>query len=164
MDLNYFYGRRLPKFADIFRDKVQKKLEAGHLLMVKNYLKIFLDFFEENNAFTCFKDFNIIRDSITVSAFINNYNNKISFERQICIEDCDEEYQIRCELIFDISPLKDVYYYFDIERDQLNDFFNTDLGYLYMSDFEKIILESEEMKQFADNIPKDFSIVLNADH
>jgi hypothetical protein len=164
MDSSTFYRNRFPKLANLLKEKLAKESNINHSLDVKEYLVYFLEFYEENNAFTFFKNDNITKDIMIVSIFINKLNKEVSFRREIHIEDCDEEFQINFQLLLDLPTImNDIIYFFEIERDMFDDFRNTELGSFYLSDFENMILSSQEMEKIANNIPVSHSIDLNAD-
>lgn len=162
MDSITFYSNRFPKLANKLKEKISKESTKNPLLAVKDHLKLFFEFYEENNAFTFFQNDEIVKDEIIFSIFMNKYSNEVVFRRHIAIEDCDEEFQINYQLSLNLLSVREIVYSFKIERDRFDDFSNRKLGSFYLSDFEEMILASDEMKSIANNIPENYDVVLNA--
>lgn len=162
MDSFYFY--RLPKFVKIFKKELCNKLDKKGILNVKDYIEVFFSFFHQNNAYKHFEIFDIIEKDKMYLGIYQHFENRIYMERDIHIENVDEEYQIQFELILDVpTPEKRISKTFEVERDYLGDFSNREDGYFYFEDFYEKVISADEILNFIDLLPKSLRISINSD-
>jgi hypothetical protein len=147
-------------------------LNKKNSLTVKDYIKVFCDCFEQNDAFQIFRNFNIESDRMYVAIRFNRHGNSFYIERQVNIEEVDEVYELGLELNLNI-PFEEIVRIerYEIERDLMGDFFIEyegegpfyDKRYTHFSDYVKNVLSSD-IAEFTDLYPDNICIILNANH
>lgn len=163
MNSSFFYFNRLPKFVNILKKNLADNVDKNDNLIIKDYIKIFFEFYHLNNAYEYFKVFNPTSDKMYLSIYLS-YESKIYIERDIRIEDDDEEYQIQLELILDIPPIENkMEETFEVERDNLGDFLNWEEGYFHFEDYQEKVLTTNLILNILELYPRSIRIGINAD-
>ncbi|WP_294238756.1 hypothetical protein [uncultured Chryseobacterium sp.] len=124
---------RFRKFANIFQQILKRKLEENRYFNVEEYLRNFFDYYEKYNAHKFFNNEEIILDSL----HFHLYRNTIHVERIIKTEGIDEDFQLKFTLFLESIVKSQNSIFYDIERDLYGNFFNSDIGYFYFSDFKE---------------------------
>lgn len=161
--MNGFYSYRFPKLVRILKRSLCDKLDENDKFTVKDYIETFLDFFSQNNAYSYFQGYTVKQDEMSLGIYLESFKSSIYIQRNISIEEADEEYEIHFELILDIPPSeKRSYKVFGVGRDHLGDFSNYNEGYFYFEDFHKKIISDDEVLNFLDLFPQSVRIETNA--
>lgn len=164
MNWNKFYFDRLPKFVNILKGKLSEELEKNENLKIEDYVNIFFEFYHQNKAYDYFKVFNVKKDEMYLGIYFNNWECKIYMERDLRIEDDDDEYQIQFELIIEIPNLENsISETYKIQRDFFGDYSNSEEGYLYFEDFQENTIYEIEKFDLLKLQPKSIRIGINAD-
>ena len=164
MNYNRFYFDRLPKFTYIFKKRLCDELSKNSLLSIKDYIKIYFDFYELNSAYEFFKDYKVNRDEMVFSIFLNDIRSIIHIERKIRLEDVDEEFQIQLELVLDMPPVENtVNLMFEVERDYFGGFSNWEEGSFWFEDFYNKVIQSDEVLNYLNLYPNNIGINQNVD-
>jgi len=164
MNYNKFYFDRLPKFTYILKKRLCDELSKNSSLSIKDYIKIYFDFYELNSAYDFFKDYKVNSDKMVFSIFLNDFESIINIERKIRLEDVDGEFQIELELVLDMPPVDNrVNQMLEVERDYFGDFSNWEEGSFWFEDFYNKVIQSDEVLNSLNLYPKSIRINQNAD-
>lgn len=164
MNWNKFYFDRLPKFINIFKGRLSEELNKNENLSIEDYVKIFFEFYHLNNAYDYFKVFNVQKDEMYLGIYLATWECKIYMERDIRIEDQDEEFQIQFELIIEIPNLENrISETYEVQRDIFGDFSGSEDGYFHFEDFQENTIYAIEKFDLLKLHPKSIRINVNAD-
>jgi len=166
----FFILNQLDKFL---KRRLSQELSSKHQLTVRDSILIFCKSFEKDDAFRLFKTLEVKSDKMYVSLFLNDYESIIRIERDVKLENIDEEFQLQFELNLDLPPAENRFYeIWEVWRDHMGDFYIKEDGgsffydkkYIHFSDYADSILSSSEITPFVNMYPASVSIHLNADH
>ncbi len=148
---------RFRKLANIFQQILKRKLEENRYLNVEEYLLNFFDYYEKYNAHKFFNNDEIILDAM----HFHVYRNTIYVERIVKAEGIDEDFQLKLTLFMKSTSQNSTFY--NVERDLYGDFFNSDIGYFYFSDFKDDVLNSYEISNLLLILPQNTALDINID-
>lgn len=164
MNWHKFYFDRLPKFVNKLKEKLSDELDQNENLDIEDYVKIFFEFYKLNNAYDYFKLFNIQKDEMYLGIYLADWECSIYMERDMSIEDDDEEYQIQFELIIEIPNLENrIDETYEVQRDIFGDYSNSEEGYFHFEDFQENTINEIEKFELLKLKPKSIRIGINAD-
>jgi hypothetical protein len=164
MNWHKFYFDRLPRFVNILKARLSEKLHENDNLNIEDYVKVFFEFYHLNDAYHYFKVFNVQKDKMYLGIYLDNEECKIYMERDIRIDDQDEEYQIQFELIIEIQNLENrISETYEVQRDIFGDFSNSEEGYFHFEDFQENNIYAIKNLDLLKLQPKSIRIDINAD-
>lgn len=96
--------------------------------------------------------------------YLADWECSIYMERDMSIEDDDEEYQIQFELIIEIPNLENrIDETYEVQRDIFGDYSNSEEGYFHFEDFQENTINEIEKFELLKLKPKSIRIGINAD-
>ena len=164
-----FYSEEFPKLAAILKQNLCAISDQKNIVSAEEYINVFLEYFERYSAYSFFKEYNICRESMSIS--IASDNSGIYFERNFEIENTSDEYQIIFHLYFDKSdeivfvdgfPKR---YSVNIERDEKGCvFLNWTDEIVSFSNFKDTFFRDEQLNKILKLYPKSIELSLNVDN
>jgi len=161
--MNLVYNR-IHKITELLKRKLSEELDKNENLNIEDYVKIFFEFYYQKSARDYFRVDYVQNDEMYLGIYLASWESKIYMERDIRIEGEDEEYQIQFELIIEILNLENrISETYEVQRDVLGDFSNSEEGYFHFDDFIDNTICAIDKFDLLKLQPKSIRIDINAD-